>query len=61
MLQHQSEPNTAEKMREAAENLRKILREIAPYERKPKSEEISTAGTWRSSEGTSTQIACEDT
>lgn len=37
-------------MRDAAENLKKILEELAPYDKKVLIEEISTAGTWRTAD-----------
>ena len=52
--------NPPERMEEAAENLRKILREIAPYEHKPKVAEVSTTGTWRTSEASIPQIVGEN-
>jgi hypothetical protein len=59
MPQHQLEPNSAERLKDAADNLRKILEEIARYEHKPKVEEISTAGTWRSAESALPQLVPE--
>jgi hypothetical protein len=50
MRQLQTDPKADDRLRAAAENLRRILDEIAPYERKLKVEEISTTGTWRTSE-----------
>jgi hypothetical protein len=49
LLNQISEEATA-RMDVAAENLKRIMRELAPYERKTVVEELSTAGTWRASE-----------
>lgn len=38
-----------ERMRSAAENLKRILEELAPYDKKMDIKEISTAGTWQAS------------
>lgn len=46
----------AERMRSAAENLKRILEELAPYEKHPCVKEISTAGTWQASQDTSVHI-----
>jgi uncharacterized membrane protein YccC len=50
--QHHRPDNSqaAERMEEAAENLRRILRSLRAFERKPKMDKKSTAGTWRSME-----------
>lgn len=46
---HQSPDRLVEeRMRTAAENLKRILEELRPFESKTKVEDLSTAGTWRS-------------
>lgn len=40
----------SDRMKDAAEDLKKILEELAPYEKKVMVEEISTAGSWRSAD-----------
>lgn len=49
MLQsHDNSSEATERMDKAAENLKRILEDLKAFERKPKVEEPSTAGTWRS-------------
>jgi hypothetical protein len=44
-------PHLSKRMSDAAENLKRMLDEIAPYEKKKATfEEPSTAGTWRATE-----------
>jgi hypothetical protein len=45
-------------MRTAADNLKRIMEELAPYTPKAMLEEFSTAGTWRASDGNPLEIQC---
>jgi hypothetical protein len=38
-----------ERMKHASENLKRILEELAPYEKRVTIKELSTAGTWQAS------------
>ena len=50
---------TQERMETATENLKRILQDLRPIEHKPKVEEISTAGTWRSWQDSVPQLSAE--
>jgi hypothetical protein len=60
MLQSLDNRETTERMETAAENLKRILQDIRAFEHKPKVEEVSTAGTWRSCEDCPPQLAAEE-
>jgi hypothetical protein len=49
-----------ERFESAAANLKRILRELEPYEHKAKVEELSTAGTWRSPEDVQPLVAISE-
>jgi hypothetical protein len=59
MRQHQPDRDGDERMQTAAANLKRILNELAGYQQKPRVEEISTAGTWRSSDDQLPQLSTE--
>jgi len=64
MRQHlESETQTGSnpaRLERAAENLKRILRELEPYTHKPAVREVSTEGTWTSSDGSLPQVVTED-
>lgn len=60
MPQHRRD-DQGERMRSAAENLKKIMEELAPYEKRQNIKEISTAGTWQASPDASVGVSTIDT
>jgi len=59
MLQSLDNREASDRMETAAENLKRILKELRAFEHKPRVEEESTAGTWRSSENSLPHLRAE--